>query len=133
VFRALLPSTDYTHHFVPYYPAELVMRIEGQEADANYVPVYADMLGDAVSAGVRGVVEWQETDDTEQFTFGHTTMLDGSATSGAGAIDVYSTALGPATGFVRLSSGTPDQDSHQPRRLGRRVWPCEQPRQQRVR
>lgn len=84
IFDVLLASPGYTDEYEPQYQAGFVWRILTPVTNGlGYF--YATFLRDAKGAGIRGVLEWQEDDDTDMFVFFDGTGLgfdDGTGTVG---------------------------------------------------
>ena len=112
VFFALLGSAAELQ-IIPEFPAGFDLRINNPAVDPAVVPLLSGFLKDSRGAGIRAILEWFETSETDTFSFALSATLTEVLTGPvAGATVGVSTTVGfPDSGTLRFFEGLANEFS----------------------
>ncbi len=96
-----------------WFPAALMLHVDGGELSANLVGPLAQMLQLGKAAGVGALLQWSTAADAEMFIFPeHATQLDGAHLAPASSllVPVDSTAGFASSGTLLIDEGLPTEE-----------------------
>jgi hypothetical protein len=110
VLAALFNTTavgTYSHYTEGPQGQRITLNVQTSE---ELAALTVSLIGRARAALERTIIEWFQGALADTFVTPLSTNLDGGESAGATAINVYSTAGFPATGTLRFSAGTADEE-----------------------
>src|SRR5690606_30271093 len=104
LFRVLLGVNP---RFEDSFPAGFVLHVDEIALDPDFIEIYADFLGDAKAAGVKGILHWYQGEEEETFACGALTQLDGAFNEPfPTSVSVNSTEGFPSNGQFAVEDGS---------------------------